>query len=62
MKKAHLALADGTIFPGFAYGAEGSVVGEVVYGPLALTNTAAGMNCVTGDTNSIEMGVLEEFE
>lgn len=38
----------------------------VIYGgqahALALTNTAAGMNCVTGDTNSIEMGVLEEFE
>lgn len=30
-KKAHLALADGTIFPGFAWGAEGVTVGEAVF-------------------------------
>lgn len=31
MKPARLALADGTVYPGFAYGASGSVVGEVVF-------------------------------
>ena len=30
-RKATLALADGTLFPGFAWGAEGSTVGEVVF-------------------------------
>ena len=29
---------------------------------LALTNTSAGLNCVTADTNSVEVGVLEEIE
>lgn len=29
---------------------------------LALTNTSAGMNCVTVDANTIEVGVLEELE
>jgi len=28
---AHLALADGTVFPGFAWGAEGTATGEVVF-------------------------------
>lgn len=31
LKTAHLALADGTLFKGFAWGAEGSVTGEVVF-------------------------------
>lgn len=31
MRPARLALADGTVYPGFAYGASGSVVGEVVF-------------------------------
>ncbi len=31
MRTAHLALADGTIFPGRAFGADSSVVGEVVF-------------------------------
>jgi carbamoyl-phosphate synthase small subunit len=31
MKKAILALADGTVFEGFSYGAEGETVGEVVF-------------------------------
>ena len=31
MKKAVLALADGTVFEGTAYGAEGEAVGEVVF-------------------------------
>ncbi|NRA35430.1 MAG: glutamine-hydrolyzing carbamoyl-phosphate synthase small subunit [Polyangiaceae bacterium] len=30
-KLAHLALADGTLFRGYAYGAEGSAVGEAVF-------------------------------
>lgn len=30
-RKAHLALADGTLFEGFAYGADGSTTGEVVF-------------------------------
>lgn len=30
-KKATLALADGTLFPGFAWGAEGATTGEVVF-------------------------------
>ncbi len=30
-KIAHLALADGTIFPGYAYGADGTTSGEVVF-------------------------------
>ena len=29
---------------------------------LALTNTSAGLNCVTDSTNSIQIGVLEELE
>lgn len=29
---------------------------------LALTNTSAGMNCVTADTNTVQVGVLEELE
>lgn len=29
---------------------------------LVLTNTAAGLNCVVADTNSVEIGVLEEIE
>ena len=29
---------------------------------LALTNTSAGLNCVTDSTNSIQVGVLEELE
>ena len=29
---------------------------------LVLTNTSAGLNCVTDSTNSVEMGVLEEIE
>ncbi len=31
MKKALLALADGTVFPGWSFGAEGTTVGEVVF-------------------------------
>ena len=31
MRTAHLALADGTVFPGRAFGADSSVVGEVVF-------------------------------
>ena len=31
MKKARLALADGTVFEGTSYGAEGEAVGEVVF-------------------------------
>jgi carbamoyl-phosphate synthase small subunit len=31
LKTAHLALADGTLFKGFAWGAQGSVTGEVVF-------------------------------
>ena len=31
VRKAHLALRDGTILPGFSYGAEGSTTGEVVF-------------------------------
>jgi carbamoyl-phosphate synthase small subunit len=31
LKRAHLALADGTIFPGFAWGREGVAAGEVVF-------------------------------
>ncbi len=30
-RTAHLALSDGTIFPGFAFGAEGNTTGEVVF-------------------------------
>src|SRR5499427_483111 len=30
-RPAHLALADGTLFPGRAFGADASVVGEVVF-------------------------------
>src|SRR5215475_4292140 len=30
-RPAHLALADGTVFPGRAFGADASVVGEVVF-------------------------------
>ena len=30
-RSAALALADGSIFPGVAWGAEGSTVGEVVF-------------------------------
>jgi carbamoyl-phosphate synthase small subunit len=30
-QRAHLALADGTVLPGFAYGASGSATGEVVF-------------------------------
>ena len=29
---------------------------------LTLASTQAGLNCVVADTNSIEVGVLEEFE
>ena len=29
---------------------------------LALTNTSAGLNCVTDSVNSVEIGVLEEIE
>ena len=29
---------------------------------LTLTNTSAGLNCVTDSTNSVEVGVLEEIE
>jgi carbamoyl-phosphate synthase small subunit len=29
--RAHLALADGTVFPGFSWGAEGTAAGEVVF-------------------------------
>ena len=29
---------------------------------LSLTNTSAGMNCVTADANTIEVGILEELE
>ena len=31
MKPAVLALADGTLFEGWTYGAEGEAVGEVVF-------------------------------
>ncbi|WP_461395503.1 carbamoyl-phosphate synthase domain-containing protein, partial [Deferrisoma sp.] len=31
MKKALLALADGTVFRGWSFGAEGTTVGEVVF-------------------------------
>ncbi|MEK6719017.1 MAG: carbamoyl-phosphate synthase domain-containing protein, partial [candidate division NC10 bacterium] len=31
MKKAVLALADGTMFEGISFGAEGEAVGEVVF-------------------------------
>ncbi|MBI5810978.1 MAG: carbamoyl phosphate synthase small subunit, partial [Deltaproteobacteria bacterium] len=31
MKKAVLALADGTVFEGFSFGADGTSVGEVVF-------------------------------
>ncbi|NOY44220.1 MAG: glutamine-hydrolyzing carbamoyl-phosphate synthase small subunit [Deltaproteobacteria bacterium] len=31
MKKALLALADGTVFPGWSFGSEGTTVGEVVF-------------------------------
>ena len=30
-RPAHLALADGTLFPGTAFGADASVTGEVVF-------------------------------
>ena len=29
---------------------------------LVLTNTSAGLNCVTDSVNSVEIGVLEEIE
>ena len=31
MKKAILALADGTVFEGYSFGAEGETAGEVVF-------------------------------
>ena len=31
MKKRYLVLADGTVFEGQAFGAEGDVIGEVVF-------------------------------
>ena len=30
-KKAHLALADGTLFRGYAWGADATITGEVVF-------------------------------
>ena len=29
---------------------------------IVLTNSTAGMNCLTADTDSVEVGVLEEIE
>ena len=53
---------DGTLTPtnGWPIHA-GAIFGGQAHA-LTLTNTAAGLNCVTDTTNSVEVGVLEELE
>lgn len=60
-------LGTATIFVGQQDGTLSTTTGWPIHATslaanIVLTNSTAGMNCVTADADSVEVGVLEEIE
>lgn len=60
-------LGTATVFVGAADGSLSPTTGWPIHagalaGNVTLLQTTAGMNCVTADVDSVQVGVLEEFE